>query len=259
MNVNTTHGSLPGTGPVAMASTSLGTVYLYEAAADDVREYATHDALGASGRVCWLLARVGSLGSGPLKDEEVASLGAEEVERLAQQYLDSPQNVRRRDSLGTGPLARGAAESAVAYLDRVLRHGVVAAPGTAHDAGAPPFPSAAPARHARTWSWALAALVMGCLLGGLAALFTWRAYERELAMESQLQAWRAQAQLEASRQAQQVQQVQSQLATVRGQNDELRQRVARLEARGLTRSPDRSPDLAKRDAKAVKPRSKTRR
>ena len=254
MKQSAAQGSLPGTGPVAMASTSLGTVYLYEAAPDDVREYATLDGLGAAERTRWLLARVGSLGKGPLTDDEVASLPGDEVERLAEQYLDSPQNQRRRDSLGKGPQARAAAESAVAYLDRVLRHGS-AAPATAA-AAATAFPGDAAPRPARALPWALAALVMGCVLSGLAALFTWRAYEHETAMEAESQRLRAQLKLESARQ---VQEVQAQLATLRAHDDELRQRVAKLEARAATRSPDRSTVPAKRDEKGAKTRSRTRR
>lgn len=240
-------------GPAAMASASIGMVWLYDAAADDVRAYAALDSLGALGRVRWLLPRVGSLANGgPLGDEAAAALSDAEVERLAEQYVDTPANQRRAEALGPTPaLRRGTGESAVAYLDRVLRSSVAAEEKPRE----PVAPVAHPTANARVLSLGIAALVMGVVLCGLAALFSYRAYEREGALQADVERVRLEMRALLARQAEDGR---AKLVTLEQQNRDMRARLERLEARP-TRSPDRTPDRATPASKGAKPRTQTRR
>ncbi len=87
-------------GPVGMASTPIGTVFLYEMAAGDLAEYERQPYADASDRVRWLLSRVASKGSAGdggerpamLTRDEAAGLADADVESLTDVFLTSPAN-----------------------------------------------------------------------------------------------------------------------------------------------------------------------
>jgi hypothetical protein len=115
-------------GPSAMAQTSLGTIFLYEASDDDI--LACSRAATAMAGIRGLLERVGSK-SGPdasavpprLTSGEVASLTAPEIESLLEIYLGSPKNqwYQMKSLEANSPIVRGGGESASAYFDRLIR------------------------------------------------------------------------------------------------------------------------------------------
>jgi hypothetical protein len=251
VNSETQKAAVGEGGPVAMARTANGTVYLYEVGSDDLRAYAARDGFSAGERVRWLLARVASRGtSGPLSDEQLTAMGEPDIEALAEQLLDTPQMQQRVAAMvAHGAPTRAPSESAVAFLDRVLRRPEPVQPAAG--------PSATSTGRDPRWMlpWAIAALGMGCILSALAALFTYRGYEREVALETQVQ--RLRVQLEATT-AQRDEQARSAMQALLAQNQELRTRIERLEARP-TRSPDRTLERSTPAAKAAKPRSRTRR
>jgi hypothetical protein len=114
-----------------MASTPIGTVFLYEMGSGDLAEYERQPYEDALDRVRWLLTRVASKSSAGEGQErpamltraEVAALGDEEVESLAEVFVASPANQwHARRSQESGVIAvRGADEPASSYLDRLVR------------------------------------------------------------------------------------------------------------------------------------------
>ena len=118
-------------GPVGMASTPVGTVFLYEMGAGDLAEYERQPYEDAKDRVRWLLTRVASKSSAGAGEErpamltrsEVAALGDDDVEQLADVFLASPSNqwhARKSQDVGAlGPRAED--EGASSYLDRLVR------------------------------------------------------------------------------------------------------------------------------------------
>ena len=257
-------------GPVAMAQTAIGTVYLYEAAQDDVRAYPGPPELDAMGRVRRLLPRIASRGAaGPLDDDHMARLGDDEVERVIEQYLASPDNVRRASAVAAA-LKRAPGEPAVPAFDRLMRAVPHAPPVVPipEEAVAAPVASVPP----RALSWGLAAVGMGVLLSALAALFSYRAYEREQEMQAEAVRSRLALQALVNRRADEGR---AQLAALRSENAALRGRIeqveqalenarharaaaARAEAKA-TRTPDRQSEAARKAAKDARTRDRARR
>jgi hypothetical protein len=254
-------------GPVAMAQTSAGTLYLYDASRDDMRAYLESHDPSAVQRVRRWLPRVASRGaSGMLADDQVAALEDGDVEGVIEQYLTSPGNQKRVHAVASSPASRRAVgESAVAYFDRLLRMPADAA-APAIEGEAMPMPPPAPPMPLRAASWAIGALAMGVLLSGLAALFSYRAYEHEQAMRVDVDAARAQLLAAVDRRAGEAR---TQVAALRSENAALRERLENLErlerARRTapdvrpTRSPARSPEGARKAAKDAKSRDRAHR
>ena len=262
-----------------MAQAAIGTVYLYEAAQDDVRAYAGPPELDAMGRVRRMLPRIASRGAaGPLDDDHVARLDDDEVERVIDQYLASPDNVRRANAVAPA-LKRAPGEPAVPAFDRLMRavpHAPPVVPVAAESVAV-----AVATMPSRALSWGLAAVGMGVLLSALAALFSYRAYEREQAMQAEVERSRLAMQALVERRADEGR---TQLAALRSENVALRGRIeqveqslenarraravaraeaaraeaARAEAKA-TRSPDRQTEAARRAAKDARTRDRARR
>jgi hypothetical protein len=115
-------------GPAAMAPTSIGTVFLYEAGEDDIREYGEGRDT-AEERIRRLLQRIASKSSadahglpGTLTAAEVQSLTQAEVESLFEIYLGSPLNqwYQMKSLEANNPIVRGGGESASAFFDRLM-------------------------------------------------------------------------------------------------------------------------------------------
>lgn len=116
-------------GPDCAVLTSIGTVYLYRLTQADVRAYGElPDTHSASEKFRSLLARIasasvsdkGAAAAGPLKAERIQSLNGDEVERLAEAYLES--SIARwygQDAASPAP-RREPRELATAYLDRLI-------------------------------------------------------------------------------------------------------------------------------------------
>jgi len=129
-------------GPDCAVLTSIGTVYLYRLQPQDVRAYAELPSTWlAVDKFRMLLMRVGSdaisdrgiLDAGPLTDERVESLGDDEVERVAEAYLDgtSLRGYRQEGVSATVAVVRNANEPATKFLDRLLNWHAAARTGRA--------------------------------------------------------------------------------------------------------------------------------
>lgn len=180
-------------GPDCAALTSTGTVYLYRLTAGDLAACAGSSSARSPGeRIRALLGRIASASvsdkgvgaAGPLKERQLASLNDDEVERLAEAYLESPGlHVLRHEAETASPaLRREAGEPATAFLDRLVRWHALpqeapvaeAAPAAAIPA-TPDTPQEAPVREepprARgRWSWLTGALLFFAASLALAAL-----------------------------------------------------------------------------------------
>ena len=119
------------TGPVGMAATPIGMVFLYEMGAGDVGEFVRQPYGAAIDRVRWLLTRVASKASAGMGSErpamlgraEVASLGDDDVQSIVEVFLASPENEwqahRAEESGALAPRAED--EGAAQYLDRLVQ------------------------------------------------------------------------------------------------------------------------------------------
>lgn len=180
-------------GPDCAALTSTGTVYLYRLSAADLAAYAGSSPGRSPGeRIRALLGRVASASvsdkgvgaAGPLKERQLASLNDDEVERLAEAYLESPglHVLRHEAETASPPLRREAGEPATAFLDRLIRWH--ASPQEAMVGEAAPAAAIAatadtpqevpdreePPRARGRWSWLTGALLFFAASLALAAL-----------------------------------------------------------------------------------------
>ncbi|HUP29462.1 MAG TPA: hypothetical protein VM122_04760 [Usitatibacter sp.] len=197
-------------GPVGMASTPIGTIFLYEMAAGDLQEYSRQPYEDARDRVRWLLSRVASRSStgngngddrpAMLTREETAALADADVESLVEVFLTSPANQwHSRKAQDAGTLAfRGEDESAVAYLDRLVgwRATLPAEAAPRRDAFVPfaseaPRPQAADAGTSSVLGWVSAGLAISVLLSTAALAFAAMSYFEGKADHQANEAWRA--------------------------------------------------------------------
>lgn len=195
-------------GPVGMASTPIGTVFLYEMAGGDLAEYARLPYGDAAERVRWLLARVASRSSAGegaerptmLSRDDTAALAEEHVESLAEVFMTSPANQwHARMAQEAGSLAfRGETESAVGYLDRLVRcRAALPAEAAPRREAFTPFagePAGAKSPEAATrqlLSWVSAGLAITVLLSTAALAFAALSYFEAKADREAAELWRA--------------------------------------------------------------------
>jgi hypothetical protein len=196
-------------GPVGMASTPIGTVFLYEMAPGDLAEYERQPYADAGDRVRWLLSRVASkssAGNGAerpamLTRGETATLSGDDVEALAEVFVASPANQwHARKAQESGALAlRGEDESAVDYFDRLVRWRGSLPPEVAaprRDAFVPFAQESARAKppEAATrqlLSWVSAGLAISVLLSSAALAFAAMSYFEAKADHQASESWRA--------------------------------------------------------------------
>lgn len=191
------------TAAVAMGLTRLGTVYLYEIGPPDLEAYANAPATSARGRLRWLLPRIagkGPSGESRLTEQEIASLDEEEVEALIETYLASPGNQRDAADAGKGliPTVRGGGESAVSFLDRLVRWRIQALRNTGGVAptdvrGEPAAAArAGPVRDApRLLSWILAAMFLALATSAFSAWLAWQAAQHAAEERTARERWQA--------------------------------------------------------------------
>ena len=122
---------MPSLGPDCAVLTSIGTVYLYRLTYADMRAYSDLPGTRLSAdNFRTLLSKVGSTSisdkgipdAGPLGNEQIESLRDEEIERLAEAYLEST-NLRwyQQEGASASPaVVRGAGEPATKFLDRLV-------------------------------------------------------------------------------------------------------------------------------------------
>ena len=184
---------------VAMGQTRLGTVYLYELGVDDLEAYVGAPGSSARGRLRWLLPRIagkGPTGGARLSEQEIATLDEEEVESLLETYLASPDNQRHAAEAGRGliPMVRGGGESAVSFLDRLVRWRVQAlrnpAPGAGTEVSGAPGATRADALP-RLMSWTVIALVLAIASSALAAWLAWQAAQHAAEERAARERWQS--------------------------------------------------------------------
>lgn len=207
------------TGPVGMAATPIGMLFLYEMGAGDVTEFARQPYEAAIDRVRWLLTRVASKASAGMGGErpamlgraEVASLGDDDVQSIVEVFLSSPENewqAHRAADAGAMP-PRADDEGAVQYLDRLVQwraslplHETARrpqAPATAFPslASTPletPFPVATPRADppmSRVLTWVSAGLALTVLLSVAALAFAAMSYFEARSDQEANALWRA--------------------------------------------------------------------
>ena len=207
------------TGPVGMAATPIGMVFLYEMGAGDVTEFARQPYEAAIDRVRWLLTRVASKASAAglgserpamLERAEVASLGDDDVQSIVEVFLSSPENEwqshRAEESGAVAP--RAADESAVQYLDRLVQwrsalplqeaarrpQAPSGFPSLASTPPNAPFPAAPPRADppmSRVLTWVSAGLALTVLLSVAALAFGAMSYFEARADQEANALWRA--------------------------------------------------------------------
>ena len=233
-------------GPVGMASTPIGTVFLFEMAAGDLAEYERQPYADASDRVRWLLSRVASKGSAAdggerpamLTRDETAGLTDADVESLTDVFLTSPANQwHARKSQEAGMLAfRGEDESAVDYFDRLVRWRAtlpaeVVAPR--RDAFAP-FTSDVPrvktpeAASRQLLTWVSAGLAISVLLSAASLVFAAMSYFEAQADHQASELWRADMRRMQEKKAPGAEKLVSELSA---ENARLRYRLELLDAK----------------------------
>lgn len=225
-------------GPVAMASTSLGTLYLCELEPRHLEQYDLATTGTAAQRVRSLLPRIasraGATSSGPtLTPADVAALRDDEVEQLVEAYLSSPGNLRRDREVGRAP-----GESAVGYFDRLVQWEMATRTvGLADEVGSRPVEAREPAAErgrdagllrpgAIAIAWAL--LATSTLLSFAAAWYARESYERAEAARAANEQWQAEMKAIAERNASSFEKGRRALAQ---ENAVLRARMETLEAR----------------------------
>jgi hypothetical protein len=131
-------------GPECAVLTRLGTVYLYRLTPNDLRAFRDLPATKLSqDKFRVLLTRIGStsvsekgiLDAGALTADQVEALTDEEIERIAESYLDGTtiRWYRHEGSSATLSVIRTAGESATKFLDRLIHWYAVRGPGRAQD------------------------------------------------------------------------------------------------------------------------------
>ena len=228
-------------GPECAVLTSRGTVYLYRPAPADLRAFRELPATKlSSDKFRALLARIGSLqvsergilDAGALGADDIESLNDDEIERIAEAYLESTSIrwYRHEGASATLSVIRNPNEPATKFLDRLIHWYATRGPGRgerdALSATAPhPRPRMVPADTivlTRREAWiALGALVLLALLGLGAFL---QHYLLVHALQRQQDALITQAKETNALLAQHV-------SRTSEENAELRRRLQELEAR----------------------------
>jgi hypothetical protein len=171
-------------GPECAVLTSIGTLYLYRLTSADARALRDQPATRlAVDKMRHLLARVAStsvsnkgiLDAGTITFDQAESLADDEVERVAEAYLESTSLrwYRQEGLSATIAVARNAGEPATKFLDRLVNWYAASRAQRPNEEGALTIPPRARARPApaavtlpRRDAWiALAALALVALLG----------------------------------------------------------------------------------------------
>jgi hypothetical protein len=240
-----------------MASTPIGTVFLYEMGAGDLAEYERQPYEDALDRVRWLLTRVASRSSAGealerppmLTRGEVGGLGDQEVESLAEVFVASPANEwharKAQESAVIAP--RGADEPATSYLDRLLRWRSTLPPEHPVRRQENAFmPSAVVARpEAATrqlLTWVSAGLALTVLLSTAALAFAAMSYFESKADHEANELWRADMRRMQEAKPAAAEKVASELAA---ENARLRYRLEVAEAKSRTVTAKAAPAPAK--------------
>jgi hypothetical protein len=133
-------------GPECAVLTSIGTVYLYRLTPADLRAFRELPATRlAIDKFRVLLTRIASLhvsdkgilDAGPLTADQVESLADDEVERIAESYLDGTtvRWYRHEGASATISVIRNSNEPATKFLDRLLHWYAMRGPGRASGEG----------------------------------------------------------------------------------------------------------------------------
>lgn len=252
-------------GPECAVLTSIGTVYLYRLGREDIHAWRALPATQlAADKFRVLLRRVASTTiagegvreAGGLQEAQVDSLDEEDVERLAEVYLEAPSlRWQQREAAAASPaLVRDPRESATKFIDRLIhaasgsRSGQWARAAQAAQAAQaaltaqPPMP--VKPRAGREWWIALAAMVVVALL---AAAVLAQDYFVVNAMRRDQDALVAQ-----SRQVQGALAAQAKLTSE--ENALLRRRIEALEAKLRNPPPPAPAPAAPPAARTVKPK-----
>jgi len=254
-------------GPECAVLTSIGTVYLYRLGREDMQAWRALPATQlAADKFRVLLRRVASTAiaeqgvreAGGLQEAQVDTLDDEDIERIAEVYLEAPSlRWQQREAAAASPaLVRDARESATKFIDRLIhaasgsRSGQWARAAQAAQAAqaalaaqAPPMP--AKPRAGREWWIALTAMVVVALLAAAVLAqdyFVVNAMRREQA-----------ALMTQSRQAQGALAAQAKLMSE--ENALLRRRIEALEAKLRNPPPPAAAPAAPPAAHAAKPKA----
>jgi hypothetical protein len=257
-------------GPECAVLTSIGTVYLYRLGREDMQAWRALPATQlAADKFRVLLRRVASTAiaeqgvreAGGLQEAQVDTLDDEDIERIAEVYLEAPSlRWQQREAAAASPaLVRDARESATKFIDRLIhaangsRSGQWARAAQAAQAAqvaqaalaaqAPPMP--AKPRAGREWWIALAAMVLVALLAAVVLAqdyFVVNAMRRDQA-----------ALMTQSRQVQGALAAQAKL--MNEENALLRRRIEALEAKLRNPPPPAPAPAAPPAAHAVKPKA----
>jgi hypothetical protein len=229
-------------GPESAVLTRLGTLYLYRLTTNDLRAFREMPATKLSqDKFRVLLTRIASntvsekgiLDAGALTSDQVESLSDEDIERIAESYLDGTtvRWYRHEGSSATVSVIRNAGEPATKFLDRLIHWYAVRGPGRPREGdalsatGPYPRPRVLPAQDSIALSkrevWlGLAGLALLAVLGTGAFL---QQYLVVHALQKQQDTLAAQLKESSALAA-------SQMARATQENAELRRRLEALEA-----------------------------
>lgn len=259
-------------GPVGMTSTPIGTVFLYEMESGDLSEYERQPYEDSRERVRWLLSRVASKSSAGdgrerpamLSRAEVAALGDEHVEEIADVFLTSPGHEwharKSRESGALSPRADG--EPATGYLDRLVRwraslpaEVVARRPADVFSPGPLPARAAGGASTPQLLTWVSAGLAIAVLLSAASLAFAAMSYFEAKADHQANELWRGEMRRLQETKAPGPEKLVAELAA---ENARLRYRLELREG-GKASPPAKAPVVAAKPATRSPPKYSTNR